>query len=132
MSKDYIKQVENHNYDLMKKLAETEEILEDYQSIHSSNEELLKNLIINAIDQMQSLVEVVQRSKLILSQYDIEEAFDKELSPSEEFHITTNGKVYVENFLESDHTYVGFDAHDLFMKHIDPQLTKVNPSEEAL
>ena len=51
----YEKDLENQNYDLMVRLAQTEEMLEDFRELQKDNEKYLEHIVVSCIDTISSL-----------------------------------------------------------------------------
>ena len=76
MNEKYVKDIENQNYDLIKKLAETQEILEDYESISRHNTDILSSLIIDMITELYYKTRCLHQYRVLLEESDIPHEYD--------------------------------------------------------
>lgn len=132
MKDQYVKDIENQNYDLMKKLAEVQEILENYQEILDHNEDTTKTIIINLINELWYKVNHLHKFKLILEENDIPHDYDYyTLQQHSEGELVADK--YMNEFLSTwegrtDEIFRGKDWN-FYKKYIEPYLKDTTTDE---
>lgn len=124
----YIKEVENQNYDLIKKVAELQEILEDYNKILSHNDEWHQTVVIRLINELFYKTVTIHNYKILLEENDIPHDYeDIQIYDKVSREVSCN---YLHDLLSSyngikDDIFPG-DSFDLYMKYVYIHLLKDN------
>ena len=134
MKDRYTKDVENQNYDLMKMLAETQELLENYTDRLTSNNKLFSYIIIELISNIRSKTKQLHRMKYVLEENDIPhnyEDIDHDIhieasSVSEQFLHNMFSTICENNIKDPVFPTEDFD---IFEKYIGPLLYKDEKDE---
>jgi hypothetical protein len=121
---NYIKQVENQNYDLMVKLAQVEEMLEDFRVHQKDNENYMMYVMIDCFGVIINLANTVHGLKKQLEYHNISDNYFLESN-------SASGLSYLKSVLESicggynGNNAVPTESYNIFLEYIQKHLNKL-------
>ncbi len=134
MKDQYIKDVENQNYDLMKKLAEVQELLEDHNKRLEHNEKLTESLIIDLISNIWHKVKTLHVYKTLLEENGIDHNM---IQPTEQDHKDSEkvANSFIHNYFEAWNgridNVVSSHSYKIYSKYVKPHI-KTDKYEEDI